>query len=71
MSQENVETVTRAIDAINDRAIDRYLACCTEDVELRTPLAAVEGAHVGELGVRRFFSSIEDAGLIFGSRLSA
>ena len=62
MSQENVAAVTRAIDAINERAIDRYLACCTEDIELRTPQAAVEGAaYVGEPGIRRWFADIADA----------
>jgi hypothetical protein len=34
MSQENVQTVTRAIAAINARDIDAYLAFCTENVEL-------------------------------------
>jgi ketosteroid isomerase-like protein len=62
MSQENVETVARAITAINARAIDAYLACCTEDVELSTPLAAVGGEYLGPGGIRRFFTDIEDAG---------
>jgi ketosteroid isomerase-like protein len=62
MSQENVETVGRAIAAINARAIDAYLACCTEDVELLTPLAAVGGEYLGPDGIRRFFTDIEDAG---------
>ena len=39
MSQENVETVHRAIAAINRRDIDGYLACCTKDVQLVTPVA--------------------------------
>jgi hypothetical protein len=34
MSQENGETVGRAIAAINAREIDVYPACCTEDVEI-------------------------------------
>jgi ketosteroid isomerase-like protein len=38
VSQENVETVRRAIAAINARDIDAYLACCTENVELLLPL---------------------------------
>ncbi len=62
MSQENVDTVRRAITAINERAIDAYLACCTEDVELLTPLAAVGGEYLGSDGIRRFFTDIEDAG---------
>jgi hypothetical protein len=62
MSQENVETVGRAIAAINAREIDAYLACCTENVELLTPLAAVGGEYLGSDGIRRFFTDIEDAG---------
>ena len=62
MSQENVDAVTRAIDAINERAIDRYLACCTEDIELRSPQSDVQGApYVGEPGIRRWFADIADA----------
>jgi ketosteroid isomerase-like protein len=41
MSQENVELIERAIVAVNARDIDAYLACCTEDVELHTPLTEV------------------------------
>ena len=43
MSQENLHIVERAIAAMNARDIDGYLACCTEDVELRTPMAPVGG----------------------------
>jgi ketosteroid isomerase-like protein len=62
MSQKNVEIVGRAITALNKRDIEDYLGCCTEDVTLRTPLAAVAGAHEGPEGIRRFFSDIEDTG---------
>jgi ketosteroid isomerase-like protein len=62
MSQENAETVGRAIAAVNARDIDVYLACCTENVELLTPLAAVGGEYLGPDGIRRFFTDIEDAG---------
>jgi ketosteroid isomerase-like protein len=62
MLQENVETVGRAIAAINARDIDAYLACCTENVELLTPLAPVGGEYLGSDGIRRLFADIEDAG---------
>jgi ketosteroid isomerase-like protein len=62
MSEENVETVGRAIVAINQRDIDGYLACCTENIELRTPVSPVAGAYEGAVGIRRFFADIEDAG---------
>ena len=60
MSQENVEVVKRAIAAVNDRDIDRYLADCTEDIELRTPLAPIGGVYEGPDGIRRFFVDIQD-----------
>jgi ketosteroid isomerase-like protein len=60
VSEENVETVRRAIAAINARDIDAYLACCTENVELLTPLVGAE--YLGADGIRRFLTDIEDAG---------
>ncbi len=62
MSQENVSLVGRAIAAINARDIEGYLACCTENVKLETPVAAVGGVYDGTNGIRRYFADIEDAG---------
>jgi len=62
MSRENVEVVVRAITAVNERDIDDYLACCTEDIQLRTPLSAVEGVYEGPDAIRRFFTDIHDTG---------
>jgi ketosteroid isomerase-like protein len=73
MSQENAETVRRAIAAINARDIDAYLACCTENVELLIP-ASVGAEYLGADGIRRFFTDIEDAGPDFrieGQRVQA
>jgi ketosteroid isomerase-like protein len=61
MSQENVETVKRAIAAINARDIESYRACCTEDVKLETPMAAVGGVYEGLDGIRRFLTDVEEA----------
>jgi hypothetical protein len=61
MSQENLDVVERAIAAVNARDIDGYLACCTDDVELRTPMAPVGGVYEGAAGIRRFLVDIEDA----------
>jgi ketosteroid isomerase-like protein len=61
MSQENVEVVKSAVEAVNQRDIDGYLACCTEDVQLITPIAEVAGAYNGPDGIRRFFTDIADA----------
>jgi ketosteroid isomerase-like protein len=60
MSRENVETVGRAIAAINARDIHGYLACCTENVELLLPMAGSE--YLGADGIKRFFTDIEDIG---------
>jgi ketosteroid isomerase-like protein len=60
MSKKNVETVRRAIAAINARDIDAYGACCTENVELLLPMAGAE--YLGDHGIRRFFTDIEDIG---------
>jgi ketosteroid isomerase-like protein len=62
VSQENVRLVERAIAAINARDIEGYLACCTEDVKLETPVAAVGGVYEGIDGIRRYFADIEEAG---------
>src|SRR5208282_886649 len=61
MSQENVRLVERAIAAINARDIEGYLACCTENIKLETPMAAVGGVYEGTDGIRRYFRDIEEA----------
>ena len=60
MSQENVEVVREVISAVNDRDLDRYLAHCTEGIQLETPWAAVEGVYEGPDPMRRFFSDLRD-----------
>src|SRR3954463_4575665 len=60
MSQENVETVKQAIAEVNARDIDGYLARCTEDIELLTPLGPIGGTYEGPEDIRRFFADIED-----------
>jgi ketosteroid isomerase-like protein len=60
MSDDNVEVVRRAVSALNERDIDRYLACCTEDFELVTPLAPIGGVYEGADAIRRFFADIQD-----------
>jgi hypothetical protein len=60
MSQENVEVVKSAVAAFNERDIDRYLAGCTEDIEVRTPFAAISGVYRGPDDVRRYFADIQD-----------
>jgi ketosteroid isomerase-like protein len=62
MLEGNVETVERAIAAINERDIEGYLACCTEDIQLRTPVSPVDGTYEGADGIRRFFADIDATG---------
>ena len=44
---------------MNQRDVDRYLTCCTDDIELRPPTGAIEGAYEGQAGVRRFLGEME------------
>src|ERR1700719_872648 len=60
MSQD-VRLVECAVAAINARDVESYLACCTENVKLETPMAAVGGVYEGIDGIRRFFADIEEA----------
>ena len=60
MSQENVEVVKRAVAAVNDRDVESYLACCTADVRMENPVAAIQGAYEGSDGIRRFFADVLD-----------
>jgi hypothetical protein len=62
MSQANVELIERAIAAINVRDLDGYLTCCTADIELHTPMAAVGGVYEGRTGIQRWFTDLEDVG---------
>jgi ketosteroid isomerase-like protein len=61
MPHENARLVERAIAAINARDIEAYRACCTENIKLETPMAAVGGVYEGIEGIRRFLTDIEDA----------
>ena len=62
MSQANVEVIERAVAATNARDLDGYLACCTADIELHTPLAAIGAVYEGPIGIRRWFTDLEDVG---------
>ena len=59
MSREGL--VKSAISAVNKRDVEAYLACCTDDIQLYTPLAHFTGSNEGAAGIRRFFQDIEDA----------
>jgi ketosteroid isomerase-like protein len=60
MPEENVEVVSRAIAAINDRDVDAYLALCNTDFELINQMTEMEGPNRGEQGIRSFFDGINE-----------
>jgi ketosteroid isomerase-like protein len=60
LSHQNLEVVDRLIAAVNERDVDGYVACCTEDIRLQTPWAPVEGAYEGREAITRFFADLED-----------
>jgi ketosteroid isomerase-like protein len=57
----NADVVRKAIAALNDRDVERYLALCAPGIELATPAAAIEGVSVGETGVREFFAALDES----------
>jgi ketosteroid isomerase-like protein len=65
MAEENVQVIRQAIAAFNARDLDGYLSLCTPDVELHSPIAGLEGANVGEQGVRDFFANLEESTTLF------
>jgi ketosteroid isomerase-like protein len=56
-----VDVVRRAVAALNSRDLDGYLACCTEDVELHTPLEAFVGVYERRDGMKQWLADVEDA----------
>ena len=57
MSEENVERVYMAIDAINRRDLDALLALTDEQVESVSRIVAIEGGLHGHEGVRKWWES--------------
>ena len=61
MARQNVETVERAVAALNRRDLEGYLGCCTDDIELHiTAIEALGGEYVGRDAIRRFWTDIAD-----------
>ena len=60
MARESFATVRKVVVALNQRDVDGYLACCTEDVELVPATAAIEGGYTGRSGIQRFFADLHD-----------
>ena len=62
MSRENVKLYYRAVDALNRRDLDAYLAVMADDVEAVPRTGALEGesSYRGHDGVRRWLNSLLD-----------
>ena len=57
MSRENVELHRRAIDAVNRRDLEGFLALMDADVEVVSRIVAVEGGLHGHDGVRKWWAN--------------
>jgi ketosteroid isomerase-like protein len=60
MSQENVERYYRVLDAWNRGDVDDLLGLMSDQVEVSTALAGVEGSYSGHDGVRRWWQDFHD-----------
>jgi ketosteroid isomerase-like protein len=56
MSQENVESFRRGVDAINRRDVDACLETMHPDVSFAPIRSQIEGVYRGHAGVRRWFA---------------
>ena len=62
MSQENLEVVRRASEALNEGDIDALLAFCHDDFELDMSDRVLNPeTYRGHEGVRRFYAEVHDA----------
>ena len=51
----------RAIDALNDHDVDRFLAFCHPEIEFRSLVMKVQGgAYRGHDGIRQYFSDMAE-----------
>jgi ketosteroid isomerase-like protein len=57
MSQENVELMKRAIDAVNRRDLDAFLSLMDDDVEIVSRIVAIEGGLYGHEGARSWWQN--------------
>ena len=62
MSQENVELMHRAFDALNRHDLDAFLSLMDDDVEIIPRMSAIEGesGYSGHEGLRRWWSGLLD-----------
>jgi ketosteroid isomerase-like protein len=61
MGEEDVELVRGAIEALNDRDVERVLEALDPDVELVTAIAVFEGtSYRGHEGFRRYLADMSE-----------
>jgi ketosteroid isomerase-like protein len=58
MSQENVEVAQAALEAFQQRDIDRFLSYIHPEVEWHSRVGELEGTHHGHDGVRRWWAAL-------------
>src|SRR5690349_2793078 len=60
MPQKDVDAVLRAVDALNARDADAFVACVSPDVEWETnpEMVGLGGTYRGRAGVRDFFEQL-------------
>jgi ketosteroid isomerase-like protein len=61
MSQENVASYRRVVDAWNRGDLDDLLALFDDDIEVFSRLVVMEGGYRGHDGVRRWWGNLHDA----------
>jgi ketosteroid isomerase-like protein len=62
MSQQNVELIHRAFDALSRHQLDAFLALMDDEIELVPRMSAIEGesGYRGHEGVRSWWTSLLD-----------
>jgi ketosteroid isomerase-like protein len=61
MSQENLETVQRTMDAYNARDLTTYLAALSESVRFQSRFSAIDNViYNGHVGMRRYFANLDE-----------
>jgi ketosteroid isomerase-like protein len=60
MSQENIDVILKAVEALNRRDADAFAACVSPDVEWETnrKMVGLGGTYRGRAGVRDFFEDL-------------
>ena len=69
MSDRNVETVRRALDAFNRADVETLMKDCAEDFLFLPARSALDGGYRGEAGLRRYFEDNAETFEVFTVRL--